>query len=221
MEIDYCGHATIAAAHILRELEMLPDEIETIRQAMNRETWYVREEEDLIWILHSRARFRPTRVNYGDLASHLGIDQEYIRNVVIASTGNPILLCEISDRDVLDVLKPDWDKLAEYTRRLEVLGIHCYTFKPDSGENHLSARVFAPAVGINEDPATGSTTGPLAMHILREGKVKPKDGVLRIEQGVAMGRPSLLYAQRAPEPDSSLVEVGGKSKTVLSGVIHL
>jgi PhzF family phenazine biosynthesis protein len=221
MEIDYCGHATIAAAHLLRELKMLPDEIKTIRQAMNRETWYVREAEGLIWILHSRVRFRPTKVNHEELTSHLGLEQELLYKVTWASTGSPVLLCEISNRESLDSLKPDWNKLADFSREQDVTGLHCYALESHDKENHISARFFAPAVGVNEDPATGSTTGPLAMHILRDEKVKPEDGILRIEQGIAMGRPSLLFARRAPEPDSSLVEVGGKALTVLSGVIHL
>ena len=188
---------------------------------MNRTNWNVRQEGDVFWILQEPAVFQNHRVDPDELSSHLGTDKKNIVETALTSTGNPVLLCEISDQKSLDGLKPNWNDLADFSRKHEVMGLHCYTFEPHHAENHLTARVFAPAYGINEDPATGSTTGSLTLHILSRGKVNPKDGILRIEQGVAMGRPSLLFGRRATSSDATFIEVGGKAKTVFSGIIEL
>ena len=221
VEVDYCGHGTIAAAHLLRELEIIPKNIHTVRQAMNRDTWEVSVEGDLNWIRQGPGEFRNGEVDRGELASLLGLDPKFLKEIAWASMGNPVFLCEISDRKTLDTLKPNWDGLVQFSRNHEIMGFHCYALEPHDSNNHLTARVFAPAYGVNEDPATGSTTSSLALYLLSKRKVNPRNGILRIEQGVAMGRPSLLYARMAAHPKGSYVEVGGRAVTVLSGLIQL
>jgi trans-2,3-dihydro-3-hydroxyanthranilate isomerase len=72
-----------------------------------------------------------------------------------------------------------------------------------------------PSNGVAEDPATGSAVGPLALHLMRHGRL---DGgqVLRVEQGVEMGRPSTLYA-RIGGGDAPSIEVGGTARIVARG----
>ena len=60
--------------------------------------------------------------------------------------------------------------------------------------------MFAPALGVREDPATGSAAGPLALHLARHGRVKFGDDI-EIRQGVQINRPSLL-ARGSREPPS-------------------
>ena len=55
-------------------------------------------------------------------------------------------------------------------------------------------RMFAPAHGVAEDPATGSAAGPLAVHLARHGRIAFGEQI-EILQGVEIGRPSTLYAQ--------------------------
>ena len=59
------------------------------------------------------------------------------------------------------------------------------------------SRMFAPEYGIVEDPATGSSTGPLAAFMMQHGLVSNKDGTRFVsEQGTKMGRRSLLHVRR-------------------------
>ena len=79
------------------------------------------------------------------------------------------------------------------------------------------ARVFVPAHGVGEDPATGSAAGPLALHLARHGRIAFGDEI-EIRQGVEIGRPSTLYAvARSPED----VEVGGSAVVVARGEFRL
>ena len=62
-------------------------------------------------------------------------------------------------------------------------------------------RMFAPADGIDEDPATGSAAGPLALHLARHGRI-PWDTEIRIVQGAEIGRPSELFARVSGDADT-------------------
>jgi trans-2,3-dihydro-3-hydroxyanthranilate isomerase len=77
--------------------------------------------------------------------------------------------------------------------------------------------VFVPAHGVGEDPATGSASGPLALHLARHGRIHFGDEI-EIRQGVEIGRPSTLYAV-ARSPDD--VEVGGSTVVVARGEFRL
>jgi PhzF family phenazine biosynthesis protein len=78
------------------------------------------------------------------------------------------------------------------------------------------ARFFNPTVGIWEDPATGTAAGPLAAHLVAHGIAKPEQ-VIRIEQGTAMGRTSLIQV----EVFAHTVKISGRGVVVASGQLFL
>jgi trans-2,3-dihydro-3-hydroxyanthranilate isomerase len=83
------------------------------------------------------------------------------------------------------------------------------------------SRMFAPALGVSEDPATGSAAGPLVCHLCRHGLV-PWGEEIEIEQGVEIGRPSQLFARADGAPDAiDTVEVGGRAVIVARGEFRL
>jgi trans-2,3-dihydro-3-hydroxyanthranilate isomerase len=82
-------------------------------------------------------------------------------------------------------------------------------------------RMFAPADGVPEDPATGSAAGPLAVHLARHGRIDFGEEI-EITQGVEIGRPSTLYARVEGARDRiELVEVGGSAVVVARGEFQL
>ena len=82
-------------------------------------------------------------------------------------------------------------------------------------------RMFAPADGVPEDPATGSAAGPLAVHLLRHGLIGSGEEV-EISQGAELNRPSTLYATAWGTPeDIERVEVGGSAVVVARGEFQL
>jgi trans-2,3-dihydro-3-hydroxyanthranilate isomerase len=81
--------------------------------------------------------------------------------------------------------------------------------------------VFAPGEGIAEDPATGAAAGPTALHLARHGRIAYGDTIL-IEQGVEIGRPSLLHARVFGSAERlERVEVGGQAVVMGRGEITL
>jgi trans-2,3-dihydro-3-hydroxyanthranilate isomerase len=124
----------------------------------------------------------------------------------------------IEDEAALAALEPEWGALSG----LGELGVTCFVADRDgSGEAMVRSRVFAPGLGVAEDPATGSAAGPLAVHLCRHGLLSWGEQV-EILQGVELGRPSTLLAraQGSPEGGAERVEVSGWAVLVGAGELR-
>ena len=86
------------------------------------------------------------------------------------------------------------------------------------------SRMFAPGLGVPEDPATGSAAGPLGCYLVSHGLVKG-DAALRMIswQGVKMGRPSRIHIAIGSDAAGEItrVQVGGQSVLVARGALTL
>lgn len=84
------------------------------------------------------------------------------------------------------------------------------------------SRMFAPEYGVPEDPATGSSTGPLAAFMIRHGLISGAGGTRFIsEQGTKMGRRSVLHVHVRGERGSEGIDVGGQVAPVATASMHL
>jgi trans-2,3-dihydro-3-hydroxyanthranilate isomerase len=116
---------------------------------------------------------------------------------------------ELASEQAVASLQPDMGALA----KLPGIGVACFA---GAGCNWKS-RNFAPALGIPEDPATGSAAGPLAVHLARHGRIGFGQEI-EISQGAEIGRPSRLYARAAGTADRiDSVEVAGAAVIVARG----
>jgi trans-2,3-dihydro-3-hydroxyanthranilate isomerase len=120
----------------------------------------------------------------------------------------------LASDDEVASLRPDLSALIELPA---VLGINCF-----AGEgSRWKTRMFAPAGGVAEDPATGSAAGPLAVHLARHGWIGFGEEI-EISQGAEVGRPSTLYARADGSADRlERVEVGGRAVIVARGEFRL
>src|SRR5262245_14620406 len=134
--------------------------------------------------------------------------------VEVYDNGPRHVFVALGSEDEVAALRPDFGALSDLPG---VLGISCCA---GSG-THWKTRMFAPAGGVAEDPATGSAAGPLAVHLARHGRIGFGDEI-EILQGAEIGRPSTLFArvQGSPEPVER-VEVGGRAVTVAHGEFRL
>jgi trans-2,3-dihydro-3-hydroxyanthranilate isomerase len=116
---------------------------------------------------------------------------------------------ELPSEDAVSALRPDIGAI----ERLGVYGINCFA---GSG-THWKTRMFGPALGVAEDPATGSAAGPLAVHLVRHGRI-PFGTDIEIVQGVEIGRRSVLHARAEGRGDRvERVFVGGSAVIVARG----
>ena len=106
-------------------------------------------------------------------------------------------------------------------RAIEGLGADLGVATIAGAGGRFKTRNFAPAVGVPEDPATGSAAGPLALHLARHGRIGWGEQI-EIRQGAEIGRPSVLHArvERSGERIERVV-VGGAAVVVSSGEYRL
>ena len=120
---------------------------------------------------------------------------------------------ELADEPAVAALAPDLHALGA----LGELGVSCFAGAGDSWKT----RMFAPGLGVSEDPATGSAAGPLAVHLARHGRIEFGQEIA-IRQGIEAGRPSLLQARAVGSADAlERVEVGGSAVIVARGELML
>jgi trans-2,3-dihydro-3-hydroxyanthranilate isomerase len=120
----------------------------------------------------------------------------------------------LSSEEAVAALEPDYTALA---RIQGYVGTYCFA---GSG-TRWKARMFAPADGVPEDPATGSAAGPLACHLARHERIGWGEEI-EISQGEEIGRPSTLYARAFGSTEAiERVEVGGSAVVVARGEFRL
>jgi trans-2,3-dihydro-3-hydroxyanthranilate isomerase len=146
-----------------------------------------------------------------ELIAALGAAPDHGALPIEAYPNGPLhVYVEFSSEDAVASLRPDMGAI----ERLGEYGINCFA---GSG-TRWKTRMFGPALGVPEDPATGSAAGPLAVHLVRYGRV-PFGTEIEIVQGVEILRRSVLRA-RAEGSESAGVErvfVGGSAVVVARG----
>jgi len=147
-----------------------------------------------------------------ELLEALGVREPAFPNAHY-SNGPSHHLVAVRSRAEVAALSPDFQRLARLTKH----AVSVFCVAPEG----VKTRVFAPAAGVLEDPATGSAAGPLGVHLVRLGKLSLGD-TLRIEQGTEIGRPSELFVRIGGEGERvTSVEVGGGVQIVARGEFRL
>ncbi len=162
-------------------------------------------------------------VSSGDIAECLSLTAADINLAnhapQVLSVGLPFVVAEITTRQALRRAKPN---ALTHERVLPPLGtdaIYCYS--RGATPQQLHARMFSPLDGIVEDPATGSAAAATISLLAALRPERDAEMSWRIEQGVEMGRPSLLKG-RTEKRDGAVtaVHIGGFAVQVMSGVIN-
>jgi trans-2,3-dihydro-3-hydroxyanthranilate isomerase len=139
----------------------------------------------------------------------------------IASCGIPFVLAEIESAAALAAARPQMDVFAKHVSIDRATGILIYVRTPSGGVD-IAARMFAPLLGIPEDPATGSANVALVGLLAGLRPERDLELELRITQGVEMGRPSLLEA--AAEKRGGKITglwIGGRCVPMMRGTLAL
>jgi trans-2,3-dihydro-3-hydroxyanthranilate isomerase len=144
------------------------------------------------------------------LLAALGVERSLLPVDAYINGPRHVYVAVGQEREV-EGLRPDMGALAA----LGELTVSCFAVQAQ----RVRTRVFAPALGVAEDPATGSAAGPLAVHLARHGAIAFGSAV-EVVQGVEIGRPSRLFATAHGSPERlERVEVSGNA--VLIGVSRL
>jgi len=144
--------------------------------------------------------------------------------IEVASSGVPFLYIPLKSRAAVDSASLERTKLCTLLRAVDLEELPVFVFSPEPADDDATvySRMFAPVLGVPEDPATGGASGPLGAYLFQHNAVSA-DAASRLVslQGVRMGRPSRIYislSSRAGVLEE--VRVGGEAVVVGDGTIR-
>lgn len=232
-EVTLCGHATIATAHVLAEEGRLQASghgsptvgFRTLSGRLQATLDQSTGMPPVIWLELPVPTLRPLSGSHGPICAALGISPDDLDpDLPVAMTPENDLILPCRKLDTLRLLQPDFAALARIGTDRQVRGFCLATLETVEPPSTLHSRFFAPQYGIQEDPATGSVHGSLALWLWSAGKVPPSDGIHTFvgEQGDWLGRPSRLRVQLTVQDGRpEQVRVGGQAVTLLRGILRL
>jgi trans-2,3-dihydro-3-hydroxyanthranilate isomerase len=145
----------------------------------------------------------------------------------VVSTAVPQLMIPIRSLEALRALPSGGTgtSLAALLRKYGTDCAMCYTMETESPDATVHCRMFAPGIGVPEDPATGSASGALGCYLVWHNLIRPHGGVasMVVEQGVEIGRPSRIHVQVTVGNGGEITEVrvGGTAVTIAEGEVRL
>jgi trans-2,3-dihydro-3-hydroxyanthranilate isomerase len=187
------------------------------------------ERPAFVWMTQQRPVFGPVVTDLEAAARAVGIDAAAVRATGLpvqeVSCGVPFVLIPLARRADVDAASP---RLEVFDALCETNGVDnhaMFVFSPEPGPDGATvySRMFAPGLGVFEDPATGAASGPLGCYLVKHGVVPPeRAGAILSVQGVHMGRPSRVHVAIGLDGgEISRVQVGGEAVLVGEGELFL
>lgn len=222
-ELPFAGHPTVGTAAVLAREGLIPRSGTVVFEEgvgpvqVDVEVSETRAFAQLI--LNAQVQHPDESPPLESAAAVLSLPAGAVRDAWFASVGVPFTYIHLQDRETVDAAKLDQAAWAE--RFADAFGPHLFFFAGDTSVGgQLYARMFAPAMGIAEDPATGAACATLAGSLAQ--RHPDRDGLFnwQIEQGVKMGRPSHIEASAVKQDGRTIrVIAGGSAVLVAQGTI--
>jgi trans-2,3-dihydro-3-hydroxyanthranilate isomerase len=235
-EIALCGHATIASFHALAEEGM---------EGMSTQGQHYFKLQTKSGILQIRVEknFQGTTIEFElplpKFRTKKAVSKDIMKALGISAADLDKRLPVLVERDLyvgikklktLTVLEPDFAALKRATAKEKLLGVCLYTLETVEKSSAVHSRFFAPGVGINEDPVTGSANGPLGAlicgYVLPEGinvsSRQLSDGRIEFigEQGFAIKRPGHVKIRVQADGEKVRgVSIAGEAVTVMNSIV--
>ncbi|HEX8844699.1 MAG TPA: PhzF family phenazine biosynthesis protein [Pyrinomonadaceae bacterium] len=232
-ELPMAGHPTVGTTFILAREHMIELGLEeiTIRLEEGVGTIPVRikfkdGQPDFIWMQQPLPRFGPRFEDPGAIAEILSIPAEAIETSLpleVVSSGVPFLYVPLKTLAAIRSIRFRMDVWERVLSAFGAGGVFVFTTETELEGSSVHSRMFAPALGVQEDPATGGASGPLGCYLTRY-EVFPVSERMEFtsEQGIEMGRPSIIkivIEQEAGEIRG--VHVGGQTVFVGQGYLEV
>lgn len=225
VELPFAGHPTVGAAVVLglqnrSTAVRLEEQVGVITCVIER----VDKDTGLARFALPRLPEEIGQAPAADaIAATLGLDPDEIGcgpyQPAVFSAGVPYYLVPVRDAAVLKRIRLErrgWDETYPLGRG----SIYVFTLTPTERGNDFAARMFAPGMGLGEDPATGSAAAALIGLVARHTDGGQHE--FRLRQGHEMGRPSLITMQLRKDDDKlTHGGIGGHAVIVGEGTLNL
>jgi PhzF family phenazine biosynthesis protein len=233
-EVNFCGHATIGAAHALFEEgrfrhcfdepgSILP--IETKSGILTLRTERPGGDHPYtLWLDMPHCEPKKTAVAVPNVARYLNLNPAMIDPSLPAiRTQDDDVILAVKDMQTLLEMQPSMSDLRRYGEKEGLRGILVTTTNVLTRANVVQSRFFAPMSGVDEDPVTGSVHGPLGLHLVNSGIVALIGGKADFycAQAKAGGRAGLVRIIVKESRDSArTVRIGGSCVTTAEGTLR-
>jgi len=223
VELPFAGHPTLGAAYVLQQ-EYIKEKVKTLSLSMEIGEIailykYKGDTINLIWMEQKEPTF------YGFfapdvIAKILNLEEEDIDgrfNIQVVSTGIPFIIVPLKTLESIKRARLNRDLYYELVKSIEAKSILLFCPETYNKNNDLNVRVFCDAIGIPEDPATGSGNGCLAAYLVKHEYFGKKNIDIKVEQGYEIGRRSLLFLRAEEKKGKYFITVGGNAKIIAKG----
>lgn len=229
-EVSLCGHATIATFYLMANKGY----IKPIENGIKKATLVTnirRYPIDMVYknfeieyiIMHQGKAKELKKIDKLDeiLASlnlkndDIGVNEENVEPL-ISSTVIPYLILPVRSNEILSSIKVDYHRLEIESKRLNISGVHVI-YLPDKNSEIVYSRNFAPAIGIKEEPATGTANGAMVYYLKSLNLIE--DNKIISLQGDSLKRPSKIYCFVEGKNGIFEVKIGGNANIVIEGII--
>jgi PhzF family phenazine biosynthesis protein len=231
VEVDLCGHATIAAFHALAELglyglDAAGDHSFRVKTKSGVLPIHVYRDEKIIRVTMGLPV--PTFEKYGgqksDLCNAFSVPMELLDNSLpIWKANNGYVFIPFINREPLLKMKPDSEALKNLSAKHSVTAFCAFTTDTKYQTSAAHSRFFAPLWGVDEDPVTGSAQGPLACYLYQNGRVRGNGKIpVTLEQGYEIARGGRVWAELTVEGDNIVeLTISGYAVTVMDGQLYI
>lgn len=235
-EIPFAGHPVLGTFYVLAQLGLIAvtDGVTRVMQECNIGLFPVEihaRDGEVIRVVMTQPKplFLGSVEETEDLfhiAKTLGLPKYQIVDtkapVMVVSTGLPVVIVPVRALTAVRSIEPDAAAIVEMCERFGANGIMVYTMMTVEDQATVHTRMFAPAIGILEDPATGSASGAMGAYLVHNGLVEV--GLLTeiiVEQGYEIERPSQIFVQVESDDDIiQTVKVGGQCVMMVEGTLR-
>ncbi len=205
-EVPNCGHATVGSFGYLRSTCLIGDGLFKVNTAAGQGVVEVRG--DFVYLHQAEGGFSEIEID-SEIMYSLGLSKEDLLPkglMGVGSTGVPFLLIEVPYPSLAKIA-PQFDLLRAISRKRKTVGYYVFAKETDD-YSRLSARMFAPEIGIEEESATGMAAGALVTEIFKRNRGMLSSIVLR--QGEHMNPPQPAVIEASYDGETSKVKIGGR-----------
>lgn len=217
-EVPFAGHPTIGTAWVIRN-ELLQAAPASVTLRLGVGPIPVTFDGDLVWLEPRQPEFGP-QAPRATLAAVLGLSVDQIDEaypIQTVSMGLPFWIVPLASLDAARRCRLNRDAYDAFVSHAEAKGILVFTRETEDRANAIHARVFVEWYGVPEDPATGSANACCAAYLAEHRVLGPGDVAVRVEQGIEMGRPSIIELRARKRDGRFDVRVGGRVVPVARG----
>jgi len=221
-EVKLCGHATIASLHFLTKKKLLKNgrqiKFETLSGILN----CFREKNNYFMQLPI-PKISIYKNSSEELFRILGLKTNvHNKDLPFVIVNHEICYINVNSLDVLRNIEPDFNALLKLGKtKREFRNLVVFTTETFEKNNSAHSRCFAPYFGINEDPVTGSTNGPLLLVLIKLGSINQQKKIISVtfEQGDFIGRNGRVKVIFNTVKNE--LYISGKAVTILKGSLSI